>query len=379
MIMIREEMTRSAQVVIAGGGPAGLASAIRLCQLGYQPLIIDRPRQPADRKIGESLAPSAWAVIQRLGISHIVNDSRHLACPGHRSSWGLNGRLISKDFLFEPYGQGWHLDRIRFEIDLRNHAESLGCQFTDQPIHRLTASESGIWTLWLESLTTPLQAKFLIDATGRPSMIAHAAGARKQKVDQLVAWYGFLKPTSKPIRDATGLIEARPEGWWYSGLLPDGWLVIAFLTDPDLLPVKNLHSPEEWQNWLEQSVHTRQQVRESKYCLSGYPAVAPAGSAVLDTIYGPNWVACGDAAASYDPLSSHGIATAIASGFDAAEAIHDLSCGNSQPLENYSNRIKNSFKLYKTIRTEFYAQEDRWPDSAFWQRRNGSGFSVPDD
>lgn len=210
MTILGDAMTNPQPVVIVGGGPAGLSAGIRLCKLGYEPLIVDRPRQFADRKIGESLAPSAWAVIQNLGISQIVTESKHMACPGHRSSWGDNGRLISKDFLFDPYGHGWHLDRIQFEKDLREQTESAGCQFITKPVHQVIQSKTGGWELWLESLSTPIQARFLIDATGRPSMIGRAAGARKLKEDQLVAWYAFLEPTSEPIRDASGLIEASP-------------------------------------------------------------------------------------------------------------------------------------------------------------------------
>ncbi len=357
-------------IVIAGGGPAGLASGIRLCQLGYQPLILDRPRKPAERKIGESLAPSAWAIIHKLGISHLVSEPSHLACPGHRSSWGHDG-LISKDFLFDPYGHGWHLDRIQFEKDLRKEAQIAGCQFLDQSIQRLKHLDSGGWEISSEALQNPLQASFLIDATGRPSTVAHAAGARRMREDQLVAWYGFLKPSSKPSKDATGLIEARPEGWWYSALLPDGCMVAAFLTDPDLLPATGFQTSAEWEKWLDLTVYTKHQIRANGYRLIDNPQVAPAGSSILDSIHGPDWVGCGDAAASYDPLSSHGIATALASAMDSAQAFHDLSCGNPLTMERYGNRVNKSFELYKKLRTEFYGQENRWPDSPFWKRRNG--------
>ena len=371
MTTYHDTMTEPLAVVIVGGGPAGLSAGIRLCQLGYEPMIVDRPRPSADRKIGESLAPSAWAVIQKLGIGQIFTESPHLPCPGHQSSWGYDGQLISKDFLFDPYGHGWHLDRIQFEKDLRIHAESAGCRFLDQTVHRFKHSETGGWQFWVDDLPEPVQARFLIDATGRSSMIAHAAGARKQKEDQLVAWYGFLEPTSAAFKDARGLIEARPEGWWYSALLPDGCVAAVFLTDPDLLPVRELHSSGTWEDWLDKSDHTRRRIRDSGYRLKGSPKVAPAGSAILDTLHGNDWVACGDAAASYDPLSSHGIATGLATGLDAAQAFHDMSTALPQTMEQYRNRVHQSFELYKTLRNEFYRQEDRWPDLPFWQRRNG--------
>lgn len=55
------------------------------------------------------------------------------------------------------------------------------------------------------------------------------------------------------------------------------------------------------------------------------PQVSPASGAWLDPVCGEGWIACGDAALAFDPLSSQGLLGALASGVAAARAI---SSGN---------------------------------------------------
>ena len=49
--------------------------------------------------------------------------------------------------------------------------------------------------------------------------------------------------------------------------------------------------------------------------------VVAADSSCLEVVEGDGWCAVGDAAAAYDPLSSQGITTALASGAWAGQAI----------------------------------------------------------
>ena len=57
-----------ADVVVVGGGPAGLASAIALGQQGIHTQLLERGPLPQQRKVcGEGLMPSGLEVLARLG------------------------------------------------------------------------------------------------------------------------------------------------------------------------------------------------------------------------------------------------------------------------------------------------------------------------
>jgi flavin-dependent dehydrogenase len=80
-------------------------------------------------------------------------------------------------------------------------------------------------------------------------------------------------------------------------------------------------------------------------------------------VAGEGWLAIGDAAAALDPLSSHGIAAALAGGIEAARAIVEGS------TERYERSIDASWTAYVSMRRAFYAAERRWSGTPFWQRR----------
>ena len=56
------------EVLIAGGGPAGLAAAIALRQRGADVLVVDALRPPIDKPCGEGLMPDSRRELARLGV-----------------------------------------------------------------------------------------------------------------------------------------------------------------------------------------------------------------------------------------------------------------------------------------------------------------------
>jgi menaquinone-9 beta-reductase len=56
-------------VLIAGGGPAGLVAAIAARRKGFRVIVADPAHPPHDKACGEGLLPAALAVAQRLGIA----------------------------------------------------------------------------------------------------------------------------------------------------------------------------------------------------------------------------------------------------------------------------------------------------------------------
>ena len=57
-----------ADLLIAGGGPAGLATALHALQSGLSVVIAEPRPQPIDKACGEGLMPGGLAALARLGI-----------------------------------------------------------------------------------------------------------------------------------------------------------------------------------------------------------------------------------------------------------------------------------------------------------------------
>ena len=59
---------REAEVLVAGGGPAGLAAAIAARQAGFEVAVVDCARPPIDKACGEGIMPDGLAALTALGI-----------------------------------------------------------------------------------------------------------------------------------------------------------------------------------------------------------------------------------------------------------------------------------------------------------------------
>jgi 2-polyprenyl-6-methoxyphenol hydroxylase-like FAD-dependent oxidoreductase len=96
----------------------------------------------------------------------------------------------------------------------------------------------------------------------------------------------------------------------------------------------------------------------------------PIFSFLLAPLIGRQWLAAGDAASCYDPLSSQGIHKALVDAEDAASHVaHALGFAKA-PRCDYSQRLEDRFHDYLALREHLYGLEQRWPDAPFWQRRS---------
>jgi flavin-dependent dehydrogenase len=98
-----------------------------------------------------------------------------------------------------------------------------------------------------------------------------------------------------------------------------------------------------------------------------------AGSAKAPLCQKPGFVAVGDAAQAFDPLSSQGIQQALQSGSYAGQALQYAMANPDAPepfLSRYAQQMQKVWDTYQAEYQSFYAMEQRWPDAPFWKRRH---------
>jgi flavin-dependent dehydrogenase len=364
------ETPRHVDVAVIGGGCAGSSAALALVRDGCSTLLIDRSARDEIRA-GEILPPAIRKPLLTLGLWEQFIRDDHLPSSGIYSAWG-RAELHDNNFIFNPYGSGWHVDRTRLHEMLLRSVEHAGARvWRGGELLRCTADTEGTWDIEVDAgdERRRVTARFVIDATGRVSRLARRLGARRISFDRLIGTVAFVdaKPGAAS-RDNYMVVEAVDSGWWYSAWLPGSRLVIAYMTDPDMCPSHRKGRINHWKAQLEKAPHTLARIGGSD--LEPDLFVYPANSSRLDRPVGSNWLAVGDAAAAFDPLSAQGIYKALDAGLMAARSIHELWSGHSGALRNYGETVARSFRDYLVKRDEYYARERRWTSSTFWKRRH---------
>jgi flavin-dependent dehydrogenase len=316
------------------------------------------------QRIGEVLPALARVFLEHLGVWGAFQAEQHRPVHSTSSVWGHTLRQ-ENHFIYSPRGAGWHLDRARFDAFLARQSVQRGVEVL------LTAHLVAVerlregWSLRLSD-GTEFQARFVVDATGRRAAFGRKMGARPLVFDRLVGFARFF--TLDEDSDPGTLIEAFPEGWWYTALAGD-YRVVACMTDLDLAHRLKLRDQKQWlkvfseTRWIQRSV--------GQGSLHGTPLVRAANSACLDKICATDWLAVGDAASTYDPLSSQGIVKSLRSGIFASYAIADhLQQSDSSGLARYEKFVKREFSSYRRVHAQYCAEENRWPESDFWYRRH---------
>ena len=354
-------------VAIVGAGPAGSACAISL--RAHAPslsvALIEASRFDTPRP-GETLSPAARPLLEHLGLFAAFRAAGHAEVHGTSAAWGGEG-AEDNDFIFLARGPGWHLDRARFDAMLAEHAAARGATLLLGASVVWGQASACPWHLRLSDGRT-VESRFLVDATGGAALATRFRGARVETFDQLVSFGRFFDDDAAAERRT--IVEAFADGWWYTAGLPGGRRFVACMTDGATARRLRLRDAAFWMRLLEAMPLVGGIAREAKPC--GDITARACGSQRLDVAAGDDWLAAGDAASRFDPLSSQGITKALRSGVFASYAIADrLTGGDMRGIRRYDRFIRSEFDSYLRTRAEVYRHEQRWPQSEFWNNKQG--------
>ena len=352
-------MTSDVDVLVLGGGPAGAATALALAHGGASVAVAGRSRGDRPR-IGETVPPTIIAPLAQLGVWDAFVADGHAPAPGTVVRWGTE-QSYENDFILNPYGHGWHLDRARYDAMMISAADRAGAHIHDLPPGGRVEHDGGGWTLRIPNRPS-LRAPFVVDATGRVARIAARQGATRHREDRLIGLVRFGQAATTEDRT---LLEACAEGWWYAAVLPDARAVTAFFTDADLLPVGAV---ERDRFWVQALSRTRGVPEIMATTGASQIHTATAHTSMLSECTGADWLAVGDAARTLDPLSGQGLITALTSAIRAAKAV--LGARRTAALDGFSQQTAEEHRTHLSTGLAHYRREDRWPRSPFWQRRH---------
>jgi len=314
-----------ADILVAGAGPAGATIARLLARNGRRVVLVDPGTRHVERL--ELVAPAACPVIEALGIAPLLDDaSIARPCPGIRRRWGTT-QTETEDFLRQPGGRGFVIDRLPFDEALRNAAKDAGVRFV---AGRVVVARHSAGAMLVTVKSDPqefeIMSGLLVDATGRPAAVARRMGARRIVSERRIA-----------VRQAVDMRHVSDTGWLdvESDMSRHGQWSYA-VGGPN-------GRRERWTIYRsEQQPMARSRLR------------ADASSALLSHAAGDGWIAIGDAASSFDPVTSQGLANALSTALVAAGAILSPEQFDEAARRIYSDAIATTFHHSEAGRARVY-------------------------
>lgn len=338
--------------MVAGGGPAGAAVALRLARAGREVALYE-PSDYGSVRMGETLAAAVTPLLRDLGVRTAFAGLRPVPSYRTTSAWG-GGEPVVRSSLFDPHGPGWHVDRAGFDRMLAGAAADAGVSVIR---HRVAGADPVPGGFAIRA-AVPVRSLSIVDATGRAARLARGRGARRVRFDRLVCLARVAGEAGVAPEDT--FVESVPYGWWYVSPLPGGRRVVACFTEPAIAAAARLATPAGWAAALAATTHVR---GEAGPVPLGEPLVVAVGGHLLRPCAGPGWLAVGDAALAMDPLSGGGVAFALRSAELGAEA---LLRGDT---ERYAKFVHDTAAEYGRRHARVYGAETRFPGAPFWRAR----------
>ena len=343
-----------AQVVVLGGGPAGVATAAGLARLGESVILVGEPRRfPAV----EGVSARVIEALRGLGL---VGAVAAFSPPApRRATWnGVHAEANSERLV----------DRQQLDRALLDDVRRLGVEVVPGRIADVTSMPSGHRVrLEAGAARSSLTARFLVEARGRA---APAAGQPRVRGIETVALSQFWQG---PPGLTGSAVQSLEDGWAWMAALPDGrrYLQIAVDVASAALPPRKALAQRCAERF--KAIEAAQPFLRDATPL-GEP-IARASTPVLNEVLtGEDWLRVGDAAMAVDPLSGNGLFQALSSSLQAPAVIRTMLHSAERAAlarEFHRRRIEHLFYRFARIGRDFYASEEGWAGAPFWQARRG--------
>jgi flavin-dependent dehydrogenase len=357
-------------VIVVGGGPAGSTAAAWLANAGHAVCLFERDQFPRFH-IGESLLASVNDVLEAIGAESLVREANF----PHK--WGAT--FMSADGTVERYAdfssgfgvraaQTWQVERSTFDELLLRHAAARGAEVHER--HRVLdiAFDPGGVTASVQGEETGsrrIRARAIVDASGRAALLSRKFDLRidEPRLSNVAVFSHYVGVPRQSGRRAGDIrIVARDDlGWFWlipvsttlmsvGVVLPSAVFRKVSTTDHGAL-LERMIADTPVVTRLLATAKREWPVRIEKDFSFGSRAYA-----------GDRWVLAGDAGSFLDPVFSTGVAIALESGLEAAQAMAEsLSAGDlsARRFRRFERRQRQRYRSFRRFVLGFYTHEFR--------------------
>jgi flavin-dependent dehydrogenase len=353
-------------VLVAGGGPAGAITALRLRRLGFRVHLAERAAT-ARPHIGEAVSVGFQRQLDFLGLGGLLAAAGLCQFARSEEAWAVPG------FRPRPAPPGAAtLDRRRFDAALlaRAAAEgvtlSTGCRVTD-----LEATADG----WRASLlgrdgARPTRAGYLVDAVGRTGLLPRR---RRPMGARTLALYAYWRGNGTPT---TPRIAAGRDHWvWGAPVDGCGYTVTAFIARSGLRARPGALAARYVTLLAETAI-----LGDGCLELTSPVAVCDATAWLEAAPVEARAIKVGEAAAALDPISATGLQKALQTAGWAAAVVNTVLRRPAQTdaaHRFYRARLETSAAQHARWAAEVYDGAVQHAGLPFWRARRGQAADPP--
>ena len=348
-------------VAIIGGGPAGSTAATLLAREGRRVIVLEREKFPRFH-IGESLLPFSMKTFTRLGVHEKFLRAGFIEKFGGEMCGACSDEGVK--FYFEDgfrsqTDRSYQVRRAEFDKVLLDHAVESGAEVREQTAVddiRFDADEAT-----LETSGGPIRARYVIDATGKNSLLANKFKLKQsyEHLKKVSIFAHYENVHREPARDGTltRMVRAMDRWFWMIPLTPTR-MSIGIVLDGTVYKSSRL-SPEDF---LERALAEQPTIASR---MTEAERVSPVHVAAdfsyrNNPMTGDRWMLAGDAAGFIDPVFSSGVFLAVLAGEQCADVLNvvlDDPKKQRRLFRRYERLINRAMDVYLRFVTAWYKKE----------------------
>jgi len=312
-------------VVIAGGGLAGLSLSIQLSKRGHKVIVLEKEQYPFHKVCGEYISLESWDFLVSLGLDL---ESMNLPIISQLQVSAANGKLLEQKL---PLG-GFGISRFLLDHRLVQIARSVGV---------IVQENTKVNDIFFE------QSQFSIDASqyGYTAKVVCGSFGKRSNID--IRWKrGFSMAAKNKLNNYIGVkyhiktdfpantIALHNFNNGYCGIvkIEEDKYCLCYLTTADNLQKSKGSISEMEQTILVQNPHLKKIFAESEF-LYDAPLTISQISFEKKTQVDRHVLMTGDAAGMITPLCGNGMSMALHASKMAAELVHQFLEGRISRVE----------------------------------------------
>jgi flavin-dependent dehydrogenase len=301
-------------VLVAGAGPAGSATATLLARSGLSVLVVDRAAFPRDKACSEYMSPEAVRILARLGVVENLEKAGAFPLEGMKVT-GPRGATAHGKFSLAGYhpfrSTGLSISRRILDFELLGAARAAGAAVLERArVEDLLYEQGGVAGAVVRDQTGrrhSIRARLTVGADGLRSLVARRLGRRKYGASRRIAFVAHVAGVHGMGPSAE--LHFREQGYLGLNQIGGGQTNVALVVPSE----RAAHARGGMERFFTETLSEFPGVRERVEAGDVVRAVLATGPFAVSSarVIAPGALLVGDAADFFDPATGDGIYCAL--------------------------------------------------------------------